>query len=131
VRWAEHGCCRTSGRQRRPASAAQPSNPGSSRDRRSERSETLFGSLKAERLRGIEFQHHREAKGRTLDWLLWYKRIENGTLPRAISAQFSSSNKQSLHDLPSQHDREGSTATRQKSKTITLMGARPEGELTS
>ena len=35
-------------------------------------SETLFGSLKVERLHGIEFQSQREAKDATLDWLLWY-----------------------------------------------------------
>jgi transposase InsO family protein len=34
--------------------------------------ETLFGSLKVERLHGMEFQNHREAKDATLDWLLWY-----------------------------------------------------------
>jgi putative transposase len=35
-------------------------------------SETLFGSLKVERLHGMEFRNHREAKDATLDWLLWY-----------------------------------------------------------
>ncbi len=35
-------------------------------------SETLFGSLKVERLHGIEFHNHRQAKDVTLDWLLWY-----------------------------------------------------------
>jgi putative transposase len=35
-------------------------------------SETLFGSLKVERLHGMEFQNHREAKDATLNWLLWY-----------------------------------------------------------
>ena len=35
-------------------------------------SETLFGSLKVERLHGMEFKSHREAKDATLDWLLWY-----------------------------------------------------------
>jgi transposase InsO family protein len=37
-------------------------------------SETLFGSLKVERLHGMEFKNHREAKNATLDWLLWYNR---------------------------------------------------------
>jgi putative transposase len=37
-------------------------------------SETLFGSLKVERLHGMEFHNHREAKDATLDWLLWYNR---------------------------------------------------------
>jgi len=35
-------------------------------------SETLFGSLKVERLNGMEFNNHREAKDATLEWLLWY-----------------------------------------------------------
>ena len=35
-------------------------------------SETLFGSLKVERLHGMEFKNHREGKDATLDWLLWY-----------------------------------------------------------
>jgi transposase InsO family protein len=35
-------------------------------------SETLFGSLKVERLHGMEFKSHREGKDVTLDWLLWY-----------------------------------------------------------
>jgi len=31
-----------------------------------------FGSLKVERLHGMEFKNHREAKDATLQWLLWY-----------------------------------------------------------
>jgi transposase InsO family protein len=38
-------------------------------------SETLFGSLKVERLHGMKFKNHREAKDATLEWMLWY----NGT----------------------------------------------------
>ena len=34
--------------------------------------DTLFGSLKVERLHGMEFHTHREAKDATLEWLLWY-----------------------------------------------------------
>jgi putative transposase len=34
--------------------------------------ETLFGSLKVERLHGMQFHGHRQAKDATLDWLLWY-----------------------------------------------------------
>jgi putative transposase len=34
-------------------------------------SETLFGSLKVERLHGWRFQTIREAKDETLAWLLW------------------------------------------------------------
>ena len=38
-------------------------------------SETLFGSLKVERLYGQKFKTRREAKDETIAWLLWY----NGT----------------------------------------------------
>ena len=52
-------------------------------------SETLFGSLKVERLHGIEFQNHREAKDVTLDWLLWYNRSRMHSTLRYLSpAQF-------------------------------------------
>jgi len=37
-------------------------------------SETLFGSLKVERLYGQHFETLRQAKDETLDWLLWYNR---------------------------------------------------------
>ena len=35
-------------------------------------SETLFGSLKVERLHGQHFETLRQAKDEVLDWLLWY-----------------------------------------------------------
>ena len=35
-------------------------------------SETLFGSLKVERLHGLHFETLRQAKDEALDWLLWY-----------------------------------------------------------
>ena len=35
-------------------------------------SETLFGSLKVERLHGQRFQTHRQAKDEVIAWLLWY-----------------------------------------------------------
>jgi len=35
-------------------------------------SETLFGSLKVERLHGQRFKTRREAKDETVAWLLWY-----------------------------------------------------------
>ena len=35
-------------------------------------SETLFGSLKVERLHGMRFETRRAAKDETIDWLLWY-----------------------------------------------------------
>ncbi len=37
-------------------------------------SETLFGSLKVERLNGQKFKTRREAKDETIAWLLWYNR---------------------------------------------------------
>jgi len=35
-------------------------------------SETLFGSLKVERLHGQRFETRRQAKDETIAWLLWY-----------------------------------------------------------
>jgi putative transposase len=35
-------------------------------------SETLFGSLKVERLHGQRFETVRQAKDETIAWLLWY-----------------------------------------------------------
>ena len=37
-------------------------------------SETLFGSLKVERLHGQRFETRRQAKDATIEWLLWYNR---------------------------------------------------------
>ena len=37
-------------------------------------SETLFGSLKVERLRGQRLKTRRETKDEIIDWLLWYNR---------------------------------------------------------
>ncbi len=37
-------------------------------------SETLFGSLKVERLHGQRFQSRRQAKDEAIAWLLWYNR---------------------------------------------------------
>ena len=37
-------------------------------------SETLFGSLKVERLHGQRFETRRQAKDETIEWLLWYNR---------------------------------------------------------
>jgi len=37
-------------------------------------SETLFGSLKVERLHGQRFKSRRQAKDETLGWLFWYNR---------------------------------------------------------
>jgi putative transposase len=52
-------------------------------------SETLFGSLKVERLHGMEFKNHREAKDATLEWLLWYNGSRMHSTLRYLSpAQF-------------------------------------------
>ena len=52
-------------------------------------SETLFGSLKVERLHGRTFHSHRDAKDATLDWLLWYNgSMMHSTLGYLSPAQF-------------------------------------------
>ncbi len=52
-------------------------------------SETLFASLKAERLHGTRFQTIRQAKDETLDWLLWYNRTRlHSTLKYVSPMQF-------------------------------------------
>lgn len=52
-------------------------------------SETLFGSLKVERLHGMQLQTVRQAKDETLDWLLWYNRTRlHSTLKYVSPMQF-------------------------------------------
>jgi putative transposase len=52
-------------------------------------SETLFGSLKVERLHGERFQTIRQAKDETLAWLLWYNRTRmHSTLNYVSPMQF-------------------------------------------
>jgi transposase InsO family protein len=52
-------------------------------------SETLFASLKVERLHGQRFQTIRQAKDETLDWLLWYNRTRlHSTLKYLSPIQF-------------------------------------------
>ena len=52
-------------------------------------SETVFGSLKVERLHGRRFQTIREAKDETISWLLWYNRTRiHSTLNYASPMQF-------------------------------------------
>jgi len=48
-------------------------------------SETLFASLKVERLNGQHFQTIHEAKDENLDWLLWYNRTRLHSTLRYIS----------------------------------------------
>jgi putative transposase len=43
--------------------------------------ETLFGSLKVERLHGQSFQTIREAKDEVIAWLLWYNRTRMHSTP--------------------------------------------------
>ena len=52
-------------------------------------SETLFGSLKVERLHGQRFETIREAKDATLNWLLWYNQTRmHSTLNYVSPMQF-------------------------------------------
>ena len=52
-------------------------------------SETLFGSLKVERLHGQRFTTRREAKDEIIDWLLWYNRARlHSTLAYVSPMQF-------------------------------------------
>jgi len=52
-------------------------------------SETLFSSLKVERLHGQRFQTIREAKDETLAWLLWYNQTRmHSTLGYCSPAEF-------------------------------------------
>jgi len=52
-------------------------------------SETLFGSLKVERLHGEHFETHDQAKDEALDWLLWYNQTRlHSTLIYVSPTQF-------------------------------------------
>ena len=52
-------------------------------------SETLFGSLKVERLHGEHFETLRQAKDEVLDWLLWYNQTRlHSTLNYVSPTQF-------------------------------------------
>ena len=52
-------------------------------------SETLFGSLKVERLHGQRFETRRQAKDETIAWLLWYNRTRlHSTLAHVSPMQF-------------------------------------------
>jgi putative transposase len=55
-------------------------------------SETLFGSLKMERLHGQRFQTIREAKDEIIAWLLWYNQTRmHSTLKYVSPMQFEQS----------------------------------------
>jgi putative transposase len=52
-------------------------------------SETLFGSLKVERLHGQRFETIRQAKDETIAWLLWYNQTRmHSTLHYVSPMQF-------------------------------------------
>jgi len=52
-------------------------------------SETLFGSLKVERLHGQRFETIHQAKNETITWLLWYNQTRmHSTLHYASPMQF-------------------------------------------
>ena len=52
-------------------------------------SETLFGSLKVERLHGLRFKTRRQAKDESIAWLLWYNRARlHSTLAYVSPVQF-------------------------------------------
>jgi len=52
-------------------------------------SETLFGSLKVERLHGQRFVTRRHAKDETIAWLLWYNKARlHSTLAYVSPMQF-------------------------------------------
>ena len=54
-------------------------------------SETLFGSLKVERLHGQRFVTRRHAKDETIAWLLWYNKARlHSTLAYVSPMQFES-----------------------------------------
>jgi transposase InsO family protein len=64
-------------------------------------SETLFGSLKVERLHGQRFITRRHAKDETLAWLLWYNQARlHSTLNYVSPMQFEKlwQNRQSVQD---------------------------------
>lgn len=83
-------------------------------------SETLFGSLKVSGC--TECSSIPTAKPKMPRWSGCSGTTDREcTPPSNISAQLSSSSKRTLGNTPSQHDREGSTATGRKSKTSTLI----------
>ncbi len=56
--------------------------------------ETLFGSLKVERLHGERFTTIRQTKDAVLDWLLWYNQLRmHSTLNYLSPAEFESRGK--------------------------------------
>jgi putative transposase len=65
-------------------------------------SETLFASLKVERLHGLHFETLRQAKDEVLDWLLWYNRTRlHSTLNYLSPMQFEQDWNRSTEDIAS------------------------------
>ena len=44
-------------------------------------SESLFGSLKVERLHGVRFETRRRTKNEVIDWLVWYNSRKRHSTP--------------------------------------------------
>ena len=64
-------------------------------------SETLFGSLKVERLHGERFETIRQAKDEALAWLLWYNRQRmHSTLNYVSPVEFESQWEKQIRGLP-------------------------------
>lgn len=52
-------------------------------------SETMFGSLKVERLHGLHLKTRRQARDEIIDWLFWYNRARlHSTLAYVSTMQF-------------------------------------------
>lgn len=65
-------------------------------------SETLFASLKVERLHGEHFETFRQAKDEVLDWLLWYNRTRlHSTLDYLSPMQFEQDWNRSMEAMAS------------------------------
>ena len=87
--------------------------------------ETLFGSLKVERLHGERFETIRQAKDAVLAWLLWYNRQRmHSTLNYLSPAEFESRWENQHHWLPRD-------ALRQPKQTVEMpVGGKVENDQT-
>jgi hypothetical protein len=79
--------------------------------------ETLFGSLKVERLHGERFLTIRQAKDAVLSWLLWYNRQRvHSTLNYLSPVEFESHWETNLHWLL--HEKCGNRTRRRKCRLV-------------